>query len=241
MTMPSAEPRRILVADDDAAVRSALERVLRFNGYEVELAEDGLETLEAIDRARPDAVVLDWMMPHLDGLGACRMLRGRGDDLPVLLLTARDGLGDRIAGLDAGADDYIAKPFELEELMARLRALLRRSHGFGPAPSAEAPEEILRFADLVMNVDTREVRRAGRVLRLTRTEFNLLELLMRRPRRVLERAWIHEEVWGFDFGRASNSLHVYIGYLRRKTEEHGGGRLIHTVRGVGYALREEPS
>ncbi|MFG2005972.1 response regulator transcription factor [Spirillospora sp. NPDC048911] len=239
--MPSTEGRRILVADDDEAVRSALERVLRFNGYEVELAADGLETLDAIDRARPDAVVLDWMMPQLDGLGACRMLRGRGDDLPVLLLTARDQLGDRVAGLDAGADDYLAKPFELEELMARLRALLRRSRGFGEGPDGDGPEEILRFADLVMNVDTREVRRGDRVLHLTRTEFNLLEVLLRRPRRVLERTRIHEEVWGFDFGPSSNSLHVYIGYLRRKTEECGGPRLIHTVRGVGYSLREDPA
>ncbi|KAB2387919.1 response regulator transcription factor [Actinomadura montaniterrae] len=237
MTEAGAGAPRILVADDDPAVRSALERVLRFNGYEVELAADGLETLEAIDRAAPDAVVLDWMMPNLDGIGTCRMLRGRGDDLPVLLLTARDELDDRIAGLDAGADDYIAKPFELEELTARLRALLRRSRGFGAEPGGD---EVLRFADLVLNVDTREVRRGGRPLHLTRTEFDLLELLMRRPRRVLERARIHEEVWGFDFGRSSNSLHVYIGYLRRKTEEHGGPRLIHTVRGVGYALREGP-
>jgi two-component system response regulator MprA len=228
---PSA---RILIADDDPAVRSALERVLRFNGYEVELAEDGLGALDAIDTSRPDALVLDVTMPNLDGLAACRMLRRRGDDLPVLMLTARVDLDDRVNGLDAGADDYLSKPFELEELIARLRALLRRSRGF----ESEGPQdESLQFDDLEMNLATREVFRGDRPLRLTRTEFNLLEVMMRSPRHVLERSQIVEEVWGYDFGRSSNSLDVYIGYLRRKTEEGGQRRLIHTVRGVGYSLR----
>jgi two-component system, OmpR family, response regulator MprA len=228
---PSA---RILVADDDPAVRSALERVLRFNGYEVELADDGLGALDAIDASRPDALILDVTMPNLDGLGACRMLRRRGDDLPVLMLTARVDLGDRVAGLDAGADDYLPKPFELEELIARVRALLRRSRGFD---REDAQEEILRFGDLTMNLATRETSRGDRPLRLTRTEFNLLEVMMRNPRHVLERSRIVEEVWGYDFGRSSNSLDVYIGYLRRKTEAGGRSRVIHTVRGVGYSLR----
>jgi two-component system response regulator MprA len=228
---PSA---RILVADDDPAVRSALERVLRFNGYEVELADDGLGALDAIDASRPDALILDVTMPNLDGLGACRMLRRRGDDLPVLMLTARVDLGDRVAGLDAGADDYLPKPFELEELIARVRALLRRSRGFD---REDAQEEILRFGDLTMNLATRETSRGDRPLRLTRTEFNLLEIMMRNPRHVLERSRIVEEVWGYDFGRSSNSLDVYIGYLRRKTEAGGRPRVIHTVRGVGYSLR----
>lgn len=240
MDTRGAEGPRILVADDDEEVRSALESVLRFGGYEVEVAGDGLETLAAIDRSRPDALLLDWRMPQLDGPGTCRLLRGRGDDLPVLLLTARDEPGACAAGLDAGADDYLTKPFEMDELLARLRALLRRARGFRSVGEDAAPEEVLRFVDLVMNVDTRQVRRGGRALRLTRTEFDLLELLMRRPRRVLSRSWIHEQIWGFDFGRASGSLHVYIGYLRRKTEAGGEPRLLHTVRGVGYALREEP-
>jgi two-component system response regulator MprA len=225
---------RILVADDDPAVLSALERVLRFNGYEVELAKDGLAVLDAIDASRPDALILDVTMPNLDGLGACRMLRRRGDDLPVLMLTARVELNDRVAGLEAGADDYLPKPFELEELIARLRALLRRSRGFD---SGGPRDEILRFADLEMNLATREISRADRPLQLTRTEFNLLEVMMRSPRHVLERSRIVEEVWGYDFGRSSNSLDVYIGYLRRKTEEGGQRRVIHTVRGVGYSLR----
>jgi two-component system, OmpR family, response regulator MprA len=225
---------RILVVDDDRAVRSAIERVLRFNGYEVELAEEGLGALDAIDASRPDALILDVMMPNLDGLGVCRMLRRRGDDLPVLMLTARVELDDRVAGLEAGADDYLPKPFELEELIARLRALLRRSRGFDDGGSQE---EILHFEDLTMNLATREIHRGDRPLQLTRTEFNLLEVMMRNPRHVLERSRIVEEVWGYDFGRSSNSLDVYIGYLRRKTEEGGQRRVIHTVRGVGYSLR----
>ncbi|HEY0690805.1 MAG TPA: response regulator transcription factor [Kribbella sp.] len=225
---------KILVADDDPAVRSSIERVLRFNGCEVELAQDGIGALDAIDACRPDALILDVMMPNLDGLGACRLVRRRGDDLPILLLTARVELGDRVAGLDAGADDYLAKPFEVEELLARLRALLRRYRGFDDGVPGN---EVLSFADLTMNLVTRETRRGDRLLELTRTEFNLFEVMMRNPRSVLERSWIVEEVWGYDFGRSSNSLDVYIGYLRRKTEQGGEARVIHTVRGVGYSLR----
>ncbi|PRX97231.1 two-component system response regulator MprA [Allonocardiopsis opalescens] len=229
---------RILVADDDAAVRASLTRALRFNGYEVDTAADGQEALDRIAADRPDALVLDIMMPRLDGLGACRRLRAGGDDLPVLMLTARDALGDRVAGLDAGADDYLPKPFELDELLARLRALLRRARGFGRTER----REVLEFADLALDVAAREVTRAGRPLQLTRTEFDLLEFMMRHPRQVLSKSQLLEEVWGYDFGQASNSLEVYIGYLRRKTEEGGLPRLIHTVRGVGYALRRpDPS
>jgi two-component system response regulator MprA len=224
----------ILVVDDDQAVRDSLRRSLAFNGYEVELAADGLAALEAIARRRPDAVVLDVMMPRLDGLEACRRLRSAGEDLPVLLLTARDAVSDRVAGLDAGADDYLPKPFALEELLARLRALLRRTQG-ALSDQANAP---LAFADLTLDPATREVTRAGKPVRLTRTEFNLLELLMRHPRQVLTRAQILEEVWGYDFPTTANSLEVYVGYLRRKTEADNEIRLIHTVRGVGYSLRE---
>jgi two-component system response regulator MprA len=224
----------ILVVDDDQAVRDSLRRSLAFNGYEVELASDGLAALEAIAKRRPDAVVLDVMMPRLDGLEACRRLRSAGEDLPVLLLTARDAVPDRVAGLDAGADDYLPKPFALEELLARLRALLRRTQG-ELAETANAP---LAFADLTLDPATREVTRAGHPVRLTRTEFNLLELLMRHPRQVLTRAQILEEVWGYDFPTTANSLEVYVGYLRRKTEADNETRLIHTVRGVGYSLRE---
>ena len=224
----------ILVVDDDQAVRDSLRRSLAFNGYEVELASDGLAALEAIARRRPDAVVLDVMMPRLDGLEACRRLRSAGEDLPVLLLTARDAVPDRVAGLDAGADDYLPKPFALEELLARLRALLRRTQG----ELSEAVNAPLTFSDLTLDPATREVTRAGHPVRLTRTEFNLLELLMRHPRQVLTRAQILEEVWGYDFPTTANSLEVYVGYLRRKTEADNEIRLIHTVRGVGYSLRE---
>jgi two-component system response regulator MprA len=224
----------ILVVDDDQAVRDSLRRSLAFNGYEVELAADGLAALEAIAKRRPDAVVLDVMMPRLDGLETCRRLRSAGEDLPVLLLTARDAVPDRVAGLDAGADDYLPKPFALEELLARLRALLRRTQG-SLADQSDAP---LAFADLTLDPATREVTRAGKPVRLTRTEFNLLELLMRHPRQVLTRAQILEEVWGYDFPTTANSLEVYVGYLRRKTEADDLPRLIHTVRGVGYSLRE---
>ena len=224
---------RILVVDDDQAVRDSLRRSLAFNGYDVELAGDGLAALESIARNRPDAVVLDVMMPRLDGLEACRRLRSAGEDLPILVLTARDAVSDRVAGLDAGADDYLPKPFALEELLARLRALLRRTQ---PAYSSESGQ--LSFADLTLDPLAREVTRGERTVRLTRTEFNLLELLMRHPRQVLTRSQILEEVWGFDFPTTANSLEVYVGYLRRKTEAEGEPRLIHTVRGIGYALRE---
>jgi two-component system response regulator MprA len=212
-----------------------LRRSLSFNGYDVELASDGLEALQAVADQRPDALVLDVMMPRMDGLETCRRLRASGDDLPVLMLTAREMVSDRVAGLDAGADDYLPKPFALEELLARLRALLRRVHG-----AADLKGEVLSFADLSMDLGTREVSRGAREIRLTRTEFSLLELLMQNPRRVLSRARILEEVWGYDFPTTENSLEVYVGYLRRKTEAEGEPRLIHTVRGVGYALRETP-
>ncbi|HEY2172781.1 MAG TPA: response regulator transcription factor, partial [Mycobacteriales bacterium] len=200
----------------------------------VELAADGFEALRVVAANRPDAMVLDVMMPGMDGLATCRRLRSVGDDLPVLVLTARDAVSDRVAGLDAGADDYLPKPFALEELLARLRALLRRTHG------DVTDDESLTFADLSLDPGTREVRRGDRQIRLTRTEFSLLELLLRNPRQVLSRARILEEVWGYDFPTTENSLEVYIGYLRRKTEAEGENRLIHTVRGVGYALRETP-
>jgi len=226
---------RILVVDDDRAVRESLRRSLTFNGYSVELAQDGVEALERISSDRPDAVVLDDMMPRLDGRGVCRQLRSSGDDLPVLMLTARDSIDERVAGLDAGADDYLPKPFALEELLARMRALLRRT---GPADGAESAA--LTFSDLSLDPVTREVTRGARSISLTRTEFSLLEMLIHNPRRVLSRSRILEEVWGFDFPTSGNALEVYVGYLRRKTEAEGEPRLIHTVRGVGYVLRETP-
>lgn len=229
---------RILVADDDPAVGDSLRRSLTFNGYHVAVVTNGAAALEAIAGDRPDAVVLDINMPVMDGLDVCRSLRTSGDDLPVLMLTARDEVRDRVLGLDAGADDYLPKPFALEELLARLRALLRR-----PQVAAHAEDErtaTLAFDDLSLNLETREVTRGGHVLTLTRTEFSLLELMLRNPRRVLTRAQILSEVWGYDFATTANSLEVYIGYLRRKTEESGGERVIHTVRGVGYVMRQEP-
>ncbi|WP_405485959.1 response regulator transcription factor [Nocardia sp. NBC_00511] len=226
---------RILVVDDDRAVRESLRRSLTFNGYTVELAVDGLDALEKTASQRPDALVLDVMMPRLDGLEVCRRLRSTGDDLPILVLTARDSVSERVAGLDAGADDYLPKPFALEELLARLRALLRRT----TVDSSEA-SEAMTFADLSLDPVTREVQRGDRQISLTRTEFSLLEMLMANPRRVLTRSRILEEVWGYDFPTSGNALEVYIGYLRRKTEADGELRLIHTVRGVGYVLRETP-
>ncbi len=226
--------KRILVVDDDRAVRDSLRRSLQFNGYEVETAADGAEALARVPAVRPDAIVMDVMMPRLDGLEATRALRGAGNELPILVLTARDAVGDRVDGLDAGADDYLTKPFALEELLARLRALLRR------ATRADDEDSTLAFADLRLDTATRDVHRGDRPLTLTRTEFALLELFLRRPRRVLERAFILEEVWGYDFPTTANSLEVYIGYLRRKTEADGEPRLLHTVRGVGYVLRETP-
>lgn len=226
---------RILVVDDDRAVRESLRRSLSFNGYTVDLAEDGVEALEAINNERPDALVLDVMMPRLDGLEVCRQLRSTGDDLPILVLTARDSVSERVSGLDAGADDYLPKPFALEELLARLRALLRRT---GPEDASEGA--VMTFADLTLDPSTREVHRGNRSISLTRTEFSLLEMLIANPRRVLTRSRILEEVWGFDFPTSGNALEVYVGYLRRKTESEGEPRLIHTVRGVGYVLRETP-
>jgi len=226
---------RILVVDDDRAVRESLRRSLAFNGYTVELAGDGQAALEALATSRPDAMVLDVMMPRLDGLEVCRRMRAAGDELPILVLTARDAVSDRVAGLDAGADDYLPKPFALEELLARLRALLRRR-----TPDEQGRTAALSFADLTLDPDTREVRRGERSISLTRTEFSLLELLMHHPRRVLSRAQILEQVWGYDFPTSGNALEVYVGYLRRKTEAQGEPRLLHTVRGVGYVLRESP-
>jgi two-component system, OmpR family, response regulator MprA len=221
---------KVLVVDDERAVRESLRRALELEGYEVELAEDGDVALARLaSNGQPDAVILDVMMPTLDGLEVCRRLRRAGNGVPVLMLTARAEVDSRVAGLDAGADDYLPKPFALEELLARLRALLRRSAG--------ATGEILHFEDLELDPRTREVRRGGDPVELTRTEFNLLELFMRNPRQVLTRSTIFERVWGYDFGFASNSLDVYIGYLRRKTEAGDKPRLIQTVRGVGYALR----
>jgi two-component system response regulator MprA len=235
---------RILVVDDDAAVRDSLARTLRFEGYQVDTAPDGRQALDAVRAAEPDAVILDVGMPVMNGLDACRQLRGEGLFVPVLMLTARDGVGDRVAGLDAGADDYLVKPFALQELLARLRALLRRSMlnaATGtPAPVDSGAAEVLTFADLRMNLTTREVWRGARSLRLTRTEFSLLEVFLRHPRQVLTRAVLFDHVWGYDFGETSNSIHVYLGYLRRKLEAEGEQRLLHTVRGVGFVLREEP-
>ncbi|WP_074277867.1 response regulator transcription factor [Mycobacteroides abscessus] len=226
---------RILVVDDDCAVRESLRRSLSFNGYSVDLAEDGVDALNVIANDRPDALVLDVMMPKLDGLEVCRRLRSTGDDLPILVLTARDSVSERVAGLDAGADDYLPKPFALEELLARMRALLRRT-----TIDESADAATLSFGDLTLDPVTREVHRGTRSISLTRTEFALLEMLMANPRRVLTRSRILEEVWGFDFPTSGNALEVYVGYLRRKTEAEGELRLIHTVRGVGYVLRETP-
>ena len=224
---------KILVVDDERAVRESLRRALELEGYEIELAADGSEALYRLEGSEePDAMILDILMPGVDGLEVCRRLRDSGSKLPVLMLTARTQVEDRVAGLDAGADDYVTKPFALEELLARVRALLRRT--------TEGDDgEVLRFADLELDPGTREVRRADRPMELTRTEFSLLELFLRNPRQVLTRSVIFERVWGYDFGFGSNSLDVYIGYLRRKTEAGGEPRLIHTVRGVGYALREQ--
>jgi two-component system response regulator MprA len=221
---------RILVVDDELAVRESLRRALLLEGHQVELAADGREALATIARSAPDLVVLDVLMPELDGLEVSRRLRAAGDRTPILMLTARAEVEDRVAGLDAGADDYLGKPFALDELLARVRALLRRT------PSSDEP---LRFADLALDPGARTVSRNGRPIELTRTEFALLELLIRNPRRVLTRSEILLAVWGYDFGPTSNSLEVYVGYLRRKTEADGAPRLVQTVRGVGYVLREQ--
>ncbi len=221
---------RVLVVDDDPAVSGALNRALRLEGYEVSLAPDGPQALEEIAVRPPDAVILDIGLPTIDGLDVCRRLRAAGDDTPVLMLTARDAINDRVQGLDAGADDYLVKPFALAELLARLRALLRRR--------PEDADEELTFADLHLDPVTREAHRGDRPFTLTRIEFDLLELLLRHPRQVLTRELILDRVWGYTFDSGTNSLAVYVGYLRRKTEADGEPRLIHTARGVGYVLRE---
>jgi len=226
---------KIVVVDDEQAVRDSLRRSLSFNGYDIAIAEDGEQALDVIEKEQPDLVILDVMMPKMDGLEVCRHLRSHGDDRPILILTARDGVSDRVAGLDAGADDYLPKPFALEELLARVRSLLRRAAAEASGPSSQAE---ITFEDLKLNPDTRDVVRGNRTISLTRTEFALLQLLMTNPRRVLSRSTILEEVWGYDFPTSGNALEVYIGYLRRKTEQEGEPRLIHTVRGVGYVLRD---
>jgi two-component system response regulator MprA len=224
---------RVLVVDDEPAVRRALERALRLENYDVELAGDGEEALDLLASKPADVVILDVMMPRLDGLEVCRRMRKAGDRTPILMLTARDAIDDRVTGLDVGADDYLVKPFALRELQARLRALLRRSD------DGDGDGEALRYADLILDPVAHEVRRTDRVIELSKTEFLLLELFMRHPRQVLTRSTIFENVWGYDFGPTSNALGVYMGYLRRKTEEGGEPRLLHTVRGIGYVLRDD--
>ncbi|MEV6566493.1 response regulator transcription factor [Streptomyces kronopolitis] len=231
-------PSRILIVDDEPAVREALQRSLVFEGYVTEQAVDGLDAVEKVAAWDPELIVLDVLMPRMDGLTAARRLRASGVTLPILMLTARDTVGDRVTGLDAGADDYLVKPFELDELLARIRALLRRSSYAAGGGEAEEGES-LTFADLRMDLATREVTRAGRPVELTRTEFTLLEMFLAHPRQVLTREQILKAVWGFDFEPTSNSLDVYVMYLRRKTEAGGEPRLVHTVRGVGYVLRAD--
>jgi two-component system, OmpR family, response regulator MprA len=247
------DPMLVLVVEDDPAVRASLERSLEFEGYAVVTAADGVTGLAAVGEHHPDAVLLDLGLPRLDGLEVCRRLRAEGDGTPILMLTARESTGDRVAGLDAGADDYLPKPFALEELLARLRAVLRRRPvpaGPDPAPAgspeagagggkaAPAPARaVLTFADVRLDPASREVTRAGREVALTRTEFDLLELFLRYPRQVLTRAQLLSQVWNLDFDPGSNILEVYVGYLRRKLEQGGEPRLVHTVRGVGYVLK----
>ncbi|MET7991850.1 response regulator transcription factor [Amycolatopsis sp. NPDC005232] len=227
----------VVIVDDEAALRDSLSRTLRFEGYTVSVASDGARGLELVRSQRPDGVILDVTMPVLGGIDSCRLLRAEGNHVPILMLTARTGIDDRVAGLDAGADDYLVKPFALQELLARVRALLRRTDYASAATELPPP---LSFADLVLDSSTREVTRGSRPLRLTRTEFSLLETFLRNPRHVLTRAVMFEQVWGYDFGAASNGLDVYVGSLRRKLEAGGEPRLLHTVRGVGYVLREDP-
>lgn len=221
----------IAIVDDDAAIRTALGRALRMENYDVELFDDGVSALKSIQLRAPDAIVLDLQLPDIDGLEICRRIRRSGDTTPILMLTARDAVNDRVAGLDVGADDYLVKPFDLAELLARLRALLRR-HNAGDGDGS-----VLRFEDLTLSPQTREVHRGGRTVELTKIEFDLLELFLQHPRQVLTRDQILDLVWGYNFDSGTNSLAVYIGYLRRKLEESGESRLIQTVRGVGYALR----
>lgn len=225
------DPANVLIVEDDPNVRAALQRALSYEGYDVSVAEDGGRGLEEVSQNPPDVIVLDVMMPFVDGLEMCRRLRARGDETPILMLTALGEVSDRVDGLDAGADDYLVKPFALEELLARIRSLLRRASG--------DVSEILSFGDLEMNRATRIVTRDGEPIPLTKTEFDLLEVLMRAGDRVVTRDQIYRDVWGFDFETSSNSLDVYVGYLRRKTETGGRPRLIHTVRGVGYVLRDD--
>lgn len=227
---------KILVVDDDLSVRDTLRQSLTFNGYDVVQAADGEEALTQIRKESPDLVIMDGVLPKIDGLEICRELRGGGSEVLILMLSQKGDVADRVAGLDAGADDYLAKPFALEELLARVRSLYRRSRRSAAAAAKESKP--LSFEDLTLNPETREVTRGERRISLTRTEFALLELLLRNARKVLSRNTILEEVWGYDFPTSGNALEVYIGYLRRKTEAEGESRLIHTVRGVGYALRE---
>ncbi|MEV7166650.1 response regulator transcription factor [Streptomyces microflavus] len=238
MSPAEDDPQRILIVDDEPAVREALQRSLAFEGYGTRVAVDGYDALAMAEAYAPDLIVLDIQMPRMDGLTAARRIRATGSTTPILMLTARDTVGDRVTGLDAGADDYLVKPFELDELFARIRALLRRSSYAASAAGAEAPDDdVLSFADLRMDLATREVSRGDRRVELTRTEFTLLEMFLAHPRQVLTREQILKAVWGFDFEPSSNSLDVYVMYLRRKTEAGGEPRLVHTVRGVGYALR----
>ncbi|MFD3513618.1 response regulator transcription factor [Streptomyces sp. NPDC058657] len=230
---------RILIVDDEPAVREALRRSLAFEGYGTETAADGIEALTKTATYAPDLIILDIQMPRMDGLTAARRMRHAGDTTPILMLTARDTVGDRVSGLDAGADDYLVKPFELDELFARVRALLRRSSYAALAGLPSAPGDVLTFEDLRMDMITREVTRGDRQVDLTRTEFTLLEMFLAHPRQVLTREQILKSVWGFDFEPSSNSLDVYVMYLRRKTEAGGEPRLVHTVRGVGYVLRAD--
>jgi two-component system response regulator MprA len=235
---------KVLIVDDEPAVRDALRRSLAFEGYETALAADGVDALEKTAAYEPDLILLDVLMPRMDGLTVARRLRASGRRVPVLMLTARDTVGDRVTGLDAGADDYLVKPFELDELLARIRALLRRNsyaqeHGSGTGGEGAAGSGSLDFADLSMDLGTRDVTRGGRQVELTRTEYTLLEMFLSHPRQVLTREQILKAVWGFDFEPSSNSLDVYVMYLRRKTEAGGEPRLVHTVRGVGYVLKDD--
>ena len=236
--MEESKEVKVLVVDDEPNIVELLTVSLKFQGFDVHSANSGNEALRIAREINPDAYIMDVMMPRLDGLETTRMLRDNGNDVPILILTARDAVGDRVDGLDAGADDYMVKPFALDELLARLRALTRRSRN---ESEREPDTETLTFANLRMNPQTREVTRAGRRISLTRTEFALLAVFMQNPEKVLERSWLLHEVWGFDFPTTANSLEVYIGYLRRKTEQNGEPRLIHTVRGVGYVMREATS
>lgn len=222
---------KLLIAEDDRAVRDALDRALRVEGYQVILTADGSEALTALDTKKVDLIILDVLMPYVNGLSVCRTLRSRGDRTPVLMLTARHEVGDRVAGLDAGADDYLTKPFALDELLARIRALLRRTDAAALSPT-------LRYQDLELDLQSRRARRGDRLIDLTKTEFDLLELLMSNAGVVLDRDLIYQRIWDINFETTSNSLDVYIGYLRRKIEGEGESRLIHTMRGVGYVLRE---